>query len=85
MAILRDKQKTIEERNEEIVSSKDRVYILSVENEMDIANKESNIEYALSDHQKLSNTSESLKSELGIFLKDFTFTDDIIHKRREWL
>ena len=68
------------------MSNSDSAYTLSVENERHTENVESNIEYVLSDHhQKLSNTSESLESELGIFLKDFTFSDDIIHKRREWL
>ena len=32
-----------------------------------------------------STTSESMKSELRTFLKDFTFSDDILNKRREWL
>ena len=32
-----------------------------------------------------STTSESMKLELRAFLKDFTFSDDILNKRREWL
>ena len=32
-----------------------------------------------------STTSESMKLELRTFLKDFTFSDDILNKRREWL
>ena len=32
-----------------------------------------------------STTSDSMKLELRAFLKDFTFSDDILNKRREWL
>ena len=32
-----------------------------------------------------STTSDSMKLELRTFLKDFTFSDDILNKRREWL
>ena len=32
-----------------------------------------------------STTSESMNLELRTFLKDFTFSDDILNKRREWL
>ena len=32
-----------------------------------------------------STTSDSMKVELRTFLKDFTFSDDILNKRREWL
>ena len=67
--------------------SKNRIYTVSLEDTRKIEVEYDNFEYAIFENHKrrISNTSESAISELKHFLKDFTFSDDIIHKTREWL
>ena len=66
--------------------NKSKIYTVSLEDTRNVDDKEIGYEYALSHHQRrLSNASDSLKLELSNFLKDFTFSDDILDKRREWL
>ena len=67
-----------------IVPNKRKIYTVSLEDTRNADDNEINFEYSHR-HRRLSNTSDSMKLELSNFLKDFTFSDDILHKRREWL
>ena len=69
-----------------MVPNKSKIYTVSLEDTRNVDDKEINYEYSMAHHhRRSSNASESLKLELSNFLKDFTFSDDILHKRREWL
>ena len=83
---LLSKKETLKESNEGKMANKKSIYTISVQNDKDIETGEFNIDFVPSyNDQTLSNTFEPSTSELGMFLRDFTFTDDIIHKEREWL
>ena len=76
---------------EKLLANKSKVYTVSLEDTRKIDAFDGNFEFSLSyhhahhHHRRLSNKSESPKPELSNFLKDFTFSDDILNKRREWL
>ena len=69
-----------------MVPNKSKIYTVSLEDTINVDDKEDIYDYSIAHHHRsLSCASESLKLELSNFLKDFTFSDDILHKRREWL
>ena len=79
------------QKSERLIPNKHKIYTVSLEDTRKIDAIESKYEIAISHHhnhhhhRRLSNKSESSKLELNNFLKDFTFSDDILNKRREWL
>ena len=88
MVTQKDKEQSVVEHDKMVLSKESSVSVSTVSgnNEKGLINYEYSGNYSLSDHQrKLSNSPQSLKSELRLFMKDFTLTDDIVHKNREWL
>ena len=75
---------------EKLLANKSKVYTVSLEDTRKIDAFDGKFEFSYHHnnhhhHRRLSNKSESPKPELSNFLKDFTFSDDILNKRREWL
>ena len=79
------------QKSEKLIPNKHKIYTVSLEDTRKIDAIDSKYEIAISyhhnhhHHRRLSNKSESPKLELNNFLKDFTFSDDILNRRREWL
>ena len=91
VATQHDKERSVVEQDKNLLSKESSVSVstLTGDNWKGITtNYEcSGDRNAHSDHlqDELANSPQSLKSELRVFLRDFTLTDDILHKKREWL